>query len=234
MRTISDRSWLFENEMLTFDHLERSPSAPPGLKVADDLGSYEISTVLGQNDPRAYYKLRDSVEQYLDSKIGHQHLFHGWPKDNIARAKMAPQYIELLDSLTWYLFRRQMKRNPEDISSILSHPYLGVYTRSSLARLHQAVVDNEPMKFKNKFRMVGARAFKGNLELNGTTEMLPDWEFRSGNKGIRRDFMEDSVTSRIVSGDYRGLKDYRNYHFNPSARIQEIAAPFLDAKQINT
>ena len=78
---------------------------------------------------------------------------------------MAPKYIELLDAGTWYLFWRQMKRNPTEVESVLGHPYLGVYTRWWLNRLYTAVVEAKPKDFKNKFRMMGARNFKADPEI---------------------------------------------------------------------
>lgn len=231
--TIDHRAWLFENDILKFDDIEAGPNAPPFMDVGDDDGSYEVRMSRGVADRAEYHRLRQQAEEYLEGRVGHQHLFHAWPKDPKLREKMAPQYIELLDATTWYLFWRQMKRDPENVSSILTHPYLGVYTRASLERLHRAVVANEPQHFKDKFRMVGARAFRASADIPEQGKgYIPDWELRSGNKGLKREFVETMLEARLSTGDYSGLKDFRKSKFDPSFTIEKIATPFLTEGQI--
>ncbi len=224
---------LFENDILSFDDVTRGPEAPELVTVGDDLGSYEVRLSRGTGDRALYLQLRDQTEEYLDGRVGHTHLFHDWPDDAQARAKMAGRYVELLDSATWYLFWRQMHRSPNEVESVMAHPFLGVYTRASLERLHLSIVSDDPKTFKNKYRMVGARAFPASPDIPEQGQgMVPDWELRSGNKNAQRDFISTMLEARLGSGDYSGLRDFRELNFNPSADISEIAAPFLDASQI--
>lgn len=224
---------LFLDGIITFDELAVTEATPAMLRVGDDLGSYEVRSAGGTADRSAYFAFRDQVEAKLEGKIGHQHIVHAWPKDASARAAMAPQYLELLDSTTWLLFWRQMKRNPDEVESVLAHPYLGVYSRDALDRLQEAVIENKPEKFKNKYRMVGARNVPGDKAIAEQENLiLPDFELRSGNKGAKRSFVEDITESRISSGDYSGLKDYRKYDFNASASIDQIASRFLSREDV--
>ncbi|MBX9769105.1 MAG: hypothetical protein K2X47_17650 [Bdellovibrionales bacterium] len=229
------RQALFEDSILTFDEIIRTENAPENLTVGDDLGSYEIRVAKGMNDRTKYMDLRDTVESYMEGKVGHQHLIHDWSSDPAQRAKTAAPYIELLDSTTWFLFWRQAKRNPEEISSIMTHPYLGVYNTPALDRLHRAVINGDAKKFNNKFRMVGARSFKADAEIQGFNDRhVPDFELRSGNKGARREFVEDMIEARLVSGDFSGLKDFRHEGFRTDAELSELLKPFLTEKEIAT
>ena len=207
--------------------------------VGDDLGSYEVRSAGGTADLREYRRERRVVEEGLESKVGHQHLVHDWPADDAKRAKMAPLYIES-DSTSWYLFWRQMKRDPEQVESVLGHPYLGVYTRGSLERLEQAVIDNNPKAFKNKFRFVGARTVPADPDLPGQTKgaFLPDAEFRSGNKSVAtgsapgREFAQTIMMARVSSGDYSGLRNFHDYDFNPSTPIRKLTQALLSDSEI--
>lgn len=232
---IEGREDLFYDGILNFDDLAISDATPERLTVGDDLGSYEVRSNGGSSDRARYMQDRKLVEDLLEGKVGHQHKVHAWPIDATKRALMAPKYIELLDASTWYLYWRQMKRNPAQVESILSHPYLGVYSRYWLIKLHEAVTSANPQAFKNKFRMVGARNFKAdpaieNQDANG--EIVPDWELRSGNKSDNRDFVEDMIEARIASGDYSGLRDFRDYNFDPAAPIEALTYPWLSEAQI--
>lgn len=232
--SVKDRQSLFDFNVLTFDDLLAGPKAPKGVTVGDDLGSYEVRSTTGIADRRDFNSQRAEIEKYLEGMIGHQHFFHGWSKDAAVRERYAPYYMETLDSMTWFLFWRQMNRNPREVDSILTHPFLGVYTRESLDRLHEAVVTNQAKKFKDKYRMVGARAFKATEEqAEFAGEHIPDWEARSGNKGVKREFLETVITARLATGDFTGMRDYRSYEFNPSAKIEELGARLgLSAKEI--
>ncbi len=230
---VNKAAQLFENEILNFDDVLPGPNAPPGIVVGDDLGSYEVRTGKPILDRTASAKSRKTVEEYLDGKVGHQHKIHGWPELRSDREKIQGQYIEALDATTWMLFWRQMKRDPEETESILFHPYLGIYTHSSLTKLSEAFVNGDAKGFNDKFRMVGARSFPASPDVPGQgTGHVPDWELRSGNKGPARDFIEAMVEARLASGDYTGLKDFRSYQFDPSAPIEELAGRFLPAKDI--
>ncbi|OFZ15455.1 MAG: hypothetical protein A2Z20_12235 [Bdellovibrionales bacterium RBG_16_40_8] len=232
---VNQSAKLFAEEILNYDDIKPGPNAPEHLVVGDDLGSYEVRLGLGVTDRNQFMALRDETENFLGGSIGHQHFFHAWPENQKAREKMAPKYIELLDATTWYLFWRQMKRNPTDIESILTHPYLGVYTRSALDRLYRAVVEGAPKKFNNKFRMVGARGYKANADIPEQGDgWIPDWEMRSGNKSEKREFVENMLEARFSTGDYSGLKDYRLSNFDPSAAIEELLRPHLTQEQIAT
>ncbi|MEY4615308.1 MAG: hypothetical protein RJB66_268 [Pseudomonadota bacterium] len=230
--SVKDRSFLFEFDFLNFNDIAAGSKAPPLVTVGDDLGSYEVRLSRGVVDRVQFHELRDQVEQYLEGKIGHQHLFHAWPSELGLRKEIAPYYIELLDSSTWYLFWRQMNRNPEEVDSVLAHPFLGVYTRRSLDRLQKALIKDQPEKFKDKYRMIGARSFSAAAEIPEQEGMVPDWEIRSGNKGNKREFIENLLIARLETGDYSGLKDYQSYEFNPSASMREIISPWLDSRSI--
>ncbi len=225
---------LFLDDVITFDELAVTDATLKGLNVGDDLGSYEVKSSGGIADRSAYQAFRDKVEaNFGGEKVGHQHIVHAWPKSASARAAMAPQYLELLDSMTWLLFWRQMKRNPEDVESVLAHPYLGVYSKDALDRLHESVVAGDASKFKNKYRMVGARALPGDKTIPGQENLiLPDFELRSGNKGPMRGFFEDLAEARIGSGDYSGLNDYRKIDFDASAPMDRLASLFLNASEV--
>jgi hypothetical protein len=232
--TVKERSQLFEDEILTFDEVGPGAKAPNYVTIGDDIGSYEVRLTKALDDRAQFRDLRDDTETYLDGKVGHQHKFHGWPDDAAERARIAPHYIELLDSSTWFLFWRQMRRDPEEISSILSHPYLGVYTRSSLGRLEKAVIENKPKRFQNKFRMIGARGFPAMKTVEGQADgaWMSDWELRSGNKGVKRDFTETLVEARLASGDYSGLNDFHSYKFDPSTPTAELLKPFVSESDL--
>ncbi len=219
--------------LLNYDNLLPSADAPPFLEAGDDLGSYEVKSK-GEVDRNKYQRERDFVEDHLDGKIGHQHFVHAWPSRKAEREFIAPHYIELLDATTWLLFWRQLDRNPNEVDSILSHPFLGLYPRASLERLFDAMVAGDASRFRNKNRMVGARSLAAKPELRGQKgrDFLPDFEMRSGNKGIKRDFVEDLIEARISSGDYSGLRDFRSYDFDPSANMEILASPWLSAGEI--
>lgn len=225
------KSLLFEKSIINFDDVAPGANTPRNITVGDDLGSYEVRSRNGITSQRQFFEERQAAEAFLDGKVGHQHLFHAWPRDARLREEMAPYYIELLDSTTWFLYWRQMKRNPEEVSSVLAHPYLGVYTRDSLNRLYSAVIKDQPEKFKDKFRMVGARSFKSSAEIPEQVQHgahVPDWELRSGNKGAARDFVESILLSRLETGDYTALRQYNSYEFNPSAPARELLTGKLD------
>jgi hypothetical protein len=121
-----------------------------------------------------------------------------------------------------------MGRDPNEVDSTLTHPFLGVYTRSSLNRLAKAVEKNDPKRFRDKYRMVGARNFPASKELPEQVEpFVPDWEIRSGNKGQRREFVENLLVARLSTGDYSGLRSYKSYEFNPSGSIRELLNPWV-------
>jgi len=231
---LAGREALFYDGLLRFDTLLPSKACPAFVTIDDDQGSYELKSVRGETDRRAYFRQRDAVEIFLEGSVGHQHLVHAWPENADERAAMAPYYIELLDAGTWFLYWRQMMRSPNEASSILDHRFLGVYTRASLARLHRAVVAGDAKRFQNKFRMIGARGLPADSALTGQIQgmWLPDFEMRSGNKGIKRDFMEEMLEARLKSGDYRGLQDFRDYDFNPSAALSETLQPWMSASRI--
>lgn len=235
--SINDKQFLIEKNIINFDDVGANNKAPKLVTVGDDLGSYEVRSTTGVADRKEYAAVRAETEKFLEGKIGHQHFFHAWPKDPAVREKMAPYYVELLDSTAWYLFWRQMKRNPKHVSSILTHKYLGVYTRNSLIDRHENVVTNDTKRFNDKFRMIGARSFPAQIGLDpkNATEFVTDWELRSGNKGAQRDLIESMLESRLVSGDYTGIRDFRSYNFDPSAPIQDIVGPFVrNGKDIQT
>jgi hypothetical protein len=225
---------LFLEGILTFDELAVSEATPAMLRVGDDLGSYEVRSAGGLADRGAYQEFRAMVERHFGGeRVGHQHLVHAWPKDASARAAIAPQYIELLDSTTWLLFWRQMKRDPDTVDSVLTHPYLGVYSREALDRLHEAMLRGDASKFKNKYRMIGARNVPGDPAVPAQQGMvLPDFELRSGNKGPLRAFLEDMIEARISSGDYSGLRDFRAHDFNASAPIDTLAKEWLQPEDL--
>lgn len=228
------REELFWEELLTFDLLRPSAQAPNHLEITDDEGSYEIRSRSGETDRGAFQQKRSEVEEYLEGPIGHQHLVHAWPEDPGKRQEIAPYYIELLDSTSWYLFFRQLKRSPYEVTSILGHRFLGVYTRPMLNRLYEAVAAGDVEGFKNKYRMVGARALKANPEIKGQEglERIADFEVRSGNKGERQDFVEDTLEARLASGDYSGLADYRSYAFEPTAPLSTLLEEILSRQDI--
>jgi hypothetical protein len=229
--SLESKSQMFADSIVTFDELQAGPKAPPYITVGDDLGSYEVRVNRAIPDSTQYRDIRDAAESYLDGKIGHQHLFHGWPKDARVREQIAPYYIELLDATTWFLFWRQMRRDPEEKSSILAHQFLGVYATNSLERLHGVVVEGNAKSFNDKFRMIGARSFAP-LKDAENQEHVPDWELRGGNKGVKREFMELALESRLVTGDYSGLKDYRNNNFSTIKSIEELTENLLSKSDV--
>ncbi|GIL17354.1 MAG: hypothetical protein BroJett040_11050 [Oligoflexia bacterium] len=230
---LKSRSEIFSTRLLTFDDIIVGDNVPKDVIVGDDIGSYEVRLSKAISNRTDFHAIRDNVEKFLDGKIGHQHLFHGWPEASGVRKHIAPYYIELLDSTTWFLYWRQMNRNPEDTKSLLTHPYLGVYSTNSLGRLHQAMEQGNPKAFNDKFRMVGARTFAPR-EGDIYGDWIPDWELRSGNKGVRREFVESMIESRLVTGDYSGLRDFRNYEFNTLATIQELTSGKLSASEVRS
>lgn len=224
-RSLTQTAWghLFYEEVLNFERLIPGANKPEFIKVTNDLGSYELVS-RGETDRSAFQQMRATVEDALEGPIGHQHIVHAWPSSREARAEIAPQYIELLDSGTWFLFWRQMERNPEEIDSILGHEFLGVYPRSSLDRIYERMLEGDSEHAKDKYRMIGLRSMKGRASMPGQSEdqFYPDFELRSGNKGSKRDFMEDMLQARIASGDYSGLRDFRSYSFDPGAPLGKI------------
>lgn len=225
---------LFYEQILNFDILRPAEGTPEWLTVGDDQGSYEVRSSSGEVNRKIYQDQLKEVEGHLDGKVGHQHMIHEWPKEKEVRERIAPQYIELLDAGTWFLFWRQTKRNPEEVESILTHPYLGVYNRASLEKLEGAMIEGKYSDFKNKYRMIGARNVKGREGMPDQTEGqgLADFERRSGNKGIKRDFLEDVIESRFASGDYSGLRGIHDYEFDVSAPIRELTKKYLSEKEI--
>ncbi|MFM8316672.1 MAG: amidoligase family protein [Deltaproteobacteria bacterium] len=225
---------LFLEQILNFDVLRPAEGTPEWLTVGDDQGSYEVRSSSGEINRKKYQEQLRQVEEHLDGKVGHQHLIHEWPKEKEARVRIAPQYIELLDAGTWYLFWRQTKRNPDEVESILTHPYLGVYNRASLEKLERAMIEGKYEDFKNKYRMIGARNVKGREGMPDQTEGQPlaDFERRSGNKGIKRDFLEDVIEARFASGDFTGLRSIHDYAFDASAPMRELTQKYLSEKEI--
>lgn len=234
--TLEGNENLFLERVLNFDILRPAEDTPRWLTVGDDQGSYEVRSSAGEINRRVYQRQVKEVEDHLDGKVGHQHLIHEWPKEREARERIAPQYIELLDAGTWFLFWRQTKRNPEEIESILPHPYLGVYNRASLEKLERAMIEGDYSNFKNKYRMIGARNVKG---IEGMADQiegqgLADFERRSGNKGIKREFLEDAIEARFATGDFSGLRGIHDYEFDASAPIRELTKKYLSDKDIQT
>ena len=234
---------LFETRIIDFNdllivHDEKgkrigNTSAPDGVKATDDEGSYEVSSQQGSVDLIQYNGLRSLVEEYLDGRIGHDHTVHAWPDDAKVRAEMAPYYIEMVDAITWYLYWRQAMRDDEEVDSILSHQFLGVYTRHSLTKLEKAVIDNNAKAFKNKYRFLGARNFPGNPNFPGQAgKQLPDLERRSGNKGIKRDFVGNMMIARISTGDYSGLRKYNSYSFSMDQPLHQMVAKYLRPHEV--
>lgn len=238
--TEKGREDLFYDEILPYDDLEKSGRTPDYMTVVSDLGgSYEIKSDGAVADRVTYVRQRAETEKHLEGRVGHQHKIHGWPTDPARRAEIAPKYIEALDAGTWMLYWRQVRRDPfasdpEESSGILFHPFLGIYNRSALDRLHQALVRGDALRFSNFHRMIAARRVKPNpgQESDGLPA-IPDWELRSGNKGARRDFTEGWIEARITSGDYSGLRDYRSYEFDASAPIARLAGRWLNADQLS-
>ncbi len=231
------RDELFALRLLYFSWLKPSQEAPAFVEVGDDVnGSYELRSARGEADRTQYFEQRVLFEAYLEGLIGHQHFVHAWPTSAVERARIAPQYIELIDSLSWMLYWRQARRSPNEADSILGHRYLGVYSNAALNRLEAAMNEDDPKKFNNKFRMVGARNFSMDPSLPGQTEggQVVDWEMRSGNKGIKREFVEDLIEARLWSGDYNGVQSYHQHRdeFDPSRSIREHALRFLSEKQL--
>lgn len=221
--TMQSRSDLFTTGAINFDFLLAGEKIPTYLTVGDDGGSYEVRLTRAIPDRSQFLQIRKETEQFLDGRVGHQHLFHAWPESASLRQEMAPYYIEFLDASSWYLFWRQMNRNPENVSSILTHPYLGVYTTSSLGRLQKAVEQGNAQGFKDKYRMIGARNFPS-LEKSedGTPRFNTDWEVRSGNKSIERETIETMIEARLISGDYSGLKAFGSYDFSTQKPIEVL------------
>lgn len=232
---VQGRENLFYDNVLNFDDVRSSGITPKFLTVGDDLGSYEVRSVGSEADRVKYLKDRQTVETGLEAKVGHQHFFHGWSKDKATREKMVGQYLENLDATSWFLYWRQIKRNPDEVKSLLFHPYLGVYERDMLDRLAEAFVEGKPEKFNQKYRTMGARAFKPRegSETDGWSR-LTDFEQRSGNTGSKRDFIADVMEARLSSGDYSGMKDFRSYDFNASSPSEKLFSPWLKEKEIGT
>ena len=230
------REALFYDGLLNYDDLRPSGDAPAFVQVGNDLGSYEVRSHPGEADRREYQEQRELVEEFLEGRVGHQHIVHAWPKDAALREKMAPRYIELLDAGTWFLFWRQANRNPSEVESVLTHPFLGIYANRSLDRQFHAIVSGQPKKFKDKYRMIGARSVAARDEVEGQKgeTRLVDFEMRSGNKGGKREFLEDLLEARLASGDFTGLVDYRGYRarFDPAAPAETILAPWLTPAEI--
>jgi len=225
---------LFYEEVLDFGRLEPGPTKPESIRITNDLGSYELVS-RGETDRLAFQRMRQEIEDGLGGPIGHQHMIHDWPASREERAEIAPQYMELLDAGTWFLYWRQMERNPEEVESILGHEFLGIYPRRSLQRLHDRMVDGDSEHARDKYRMIGFRSMRGREEMPGQDpdKYYPDFELRSGNKGVKRDFMEDVLQARLVSGDYSGLRAFDAYQFDPAAPLEKMA-PFLSPDQTAT
>ena len=223
---------LFYEEVLDFGRLDPGPKKPEGIRITNDLGSYELVS-RGETDRRAFQEMRREIEEGLGGPIGHQHIIHAWPTTKEERAAIAPQYFELLDAGTWFLFWRQMERNPEEVESILGHEFLGIYPRRSLERLHERMIEGDSEHAKDKYRMIGFRSMRGRQEMPGQDpeKFYPDFELRSGNKGVKRDFMEDMLQARLASGDYSGLRAFNESHFDPAAPLEKMA-PFLKPSQL--
>jgi len=224
-KSLTQTAWghLFYEEVLNFDRLIPGEKKPEFIKVTNDLGSYELVS-RGETDRKEFQEMRRVIEDALGGPIGHQHIVHAWPASRDERSRIAPQYVELLDSGTWFLFWRQMERNPEEVESVLGHEFLGVYPRASLDRIHDRMVEGDSEHARDKYRMIGLRSMRGRSSMPGQSEehFYPDFELRSGNKGTKRDFMEDMLQARLASGDYSGLQDFRSYRFDPGAPLGQI------------
>lgn len=225
---------LFYEEVLNFARMRPGSKKPESVNITDDLGSYELVS-RGETDRKVFQEMRREIEEALGGPIGHQHIVHAWPADREARAKLAPKYLELLDAGTWFLYWRQMERNPEEVESLLGHEYLGIYPRSSLKRLHDRMVDGDAEHARDKYRMIGFRSMRGRSSMPGQdpNQFYPDFELRSGNKGVKRDFMEDMLQARLASGDYSGLQEFSSHSVDPGAHIRKIA-PDLSTEQLTT
>lgn len=227
---INNDGWdlLFESEVAHYKALKSSDITPHNVSVGNDAEGYEIKTAEGVVNLVAYREWRATVEAGLEGKIGHQHSIHSWPADPALRAQMAPQYIELIDAGSWFLYFRQMNRNPNHVDSLLTHPYLGVYTRTQLDRLADVVIKGEPERFKDRFRTIAAKNFKPMPGQDaGAFKSLPSCELRSGNKGACRDFMTDMLDARISTGDYSGLRPYNSYEFDAASSLEQLFSPYL-------
>jgi len=241
-RTINDMvntdglSELFWSEILHYDYIVPTDKKPNFLSIGDDIGSWEIRSV-PTTSRRDYQDQRDLIEQKMESKIGHQHIVHGWPENPQTRKSIAGKYIDLLDATTWYLFFRQTSRNPEEMDSdyIFWHQFLGIYPRESLLSLHKNVVDGDGKNFQDKYRMVGARGYQGMKEMKGQdpNKFYPDFEMRSGNKGIKRSLVEDMLEARLASGDYTGLKDLTKSDFDPAMPLEQMVGHRVSAADLS-
>jgi len=231
--TMESRSDLFTTGAVNFDFLLAGRNIPEYLTVGDDLGSYEVRLNRAIPNRTQFLEIRKQTEDFLEGRVGHQHLFHAWPENATLRKQMAPYYIEFLDASTWYLFWRQMNRNPENVSSILTHPFLGVYTTNSLGRLQKSVETNNAETFKDKYRMIGARTFPS-LEKSedGKPKFNTDWEVRSGNKTDAREIIETMIEARLVSGDYSGLKAFGSYKFSTQKTLEDLVQGLLSTEEI--
>jgi hypothetical protein len=225
---------LFYEEVFNFARLRPGSKKPESVNITDDLGSYELVS-RGETNRKTFQEMRKEIEDALDGPIGHQHIVHAWPADREARAKLAPKYLELLDAGTWFLYWRQMERNPEEVESILGHEYLGIYPKSSLKRLQDRMVEGDSEHARDKYRMIGFRSMRGRESMPGQDpkQFYPDFELRSGNKGVKRDFMEDMLQARLASGDYSGLKDFNSHSVDPGSPVRKIA-PDLSSEQLST
>lgn len=225
------RENLFYDAVLTYDEVKSSGITPSFLTVGDDLGSYEVRSVAAEADRVKYLKDRDLVETAMESRVGHQHFFHGWPKTKEAREKIAGQYLENLDATSWYFYWRNINNNSS--GSILFHPYQGVYERDMLERLEKAFVEGKPEDFKQKYRTIGARSFKARPgdETDGWSHAV-SFETRSGNKTVKRDYIADVMEARLSTGDYSGLRSFHSYDFDASTPSPKLFANWLEDKQI--
>ncbi|MFN9066468.1 MAG: hypothetical protein ACK5V3_04520, partial [Bdellovibrionales bacterium] len=206
---------------------------PDYVTVGDDGGSYEVRLNRAIPNRAQFLEIRKNTEEFLDGRVGHQHLFHAWPENAHLRKQVAPYYIEFLDASTWYLFWRQMNRNPENVKSTLTHPYLGVYTTNTLSRLQKSVEEGNAQKFKDKYRMIGARSFPS-LEKSedGTPRFNTDWEIRSGNKTIEREVIETMIEARLISGDYSGLKPFGDYDFSTQKPLEVLVQGLVSKDEV--
>ncbi len=228
-------SELFWAEIMNYDYLVPTKKKPNYLSIGDDIGSWEIRSVPTTNR-RDYQAQREHIEEKMEAMIGHQHIVHDWPENPEVRKQMAGKYVDLLDASTWFLFFRQTKRNPEEMDSdyIFWHQYLGIYPKESLTDLHENVVEGDAENFQDKYRMIGARGYKGMKEMKGQNpnKFYPDFEMRSGNKGIKRNFVEDMLEARISSGDYSGLQDITKTDFDPAMPLDKMTGHRVSEKDL--
>jgi hypothetical protein len=225
---MAGRNEMFYGELLKYSDLVAADAIPPNMAVVNDWNGWELKAAGAVTDRAKYELWRADLEKFIEGKVGHQHIIHGWPSDAGARKKIAPQYIEMVDALSWYTFFRQTKRDPEEVESILFHKYLNVYTKPMLERLEQAMLDGKPQNFRERLRTIGAKNFSVRPgQEGGGYSHLVSIELRSGNKGEARDFLLDTTEARIVSGDYDGLRPYNSYDFQANVPTRNVITPWV-------